>query len=85
MLAGIRRTATLIHRRKLLINRERCKPLLGEMGTYLWDQKASQHGEDKPLKKRDHGPDALRYFVNSLPDWRFDPYLIGGLNSVQKE
>lgn len=85
VLAGIRRTATLIHRRKLLINRERCKPLLGEMGTYLWDQKASQHGEDKPLKKRDHGPDALRYFVNTLPDWRFDPYLIGGLSSVQKE
>ena len=72
VLDGIRRTATLIRRRKLLIHRERCKPLLGEMGTYLWDQKACQHGEDKPLKERDHGPDALRYYVNFLPDWRFE-------------
>lgn len=72
VLDGIRRTATLIQRRKLLIHRQRCKPLLGEMGTYLWDEKACQRGEDKPLKERDHGPDALRYFVNSLPDWRFE-------------
>lgn len=72
VLDGIRRTATLIQRRKLLIHRERCKPLLGEMGTYLWDEKACKRGEDKPLKERDHGPDALRYFVNSLPEWRFE-------------
>lgn len=23
-------------------------------GTYLWDEKACKHGEDKPLKERDH-------------------------------
>lgn len=72
VLDGIRRTATLIRRRKLLIHRQRCKPLLGEMGTYLWDEKACRHGEDKPLKERDHGPDALRYFCNYLPEWRFE-------------
>ena len=72
VLDGIRRTATLIQRRKLLIHRQQCKPLLGEMGTYLWDEKACRRGEDKPLKERDHGPDALRYFVNSLPEWRFE-------------
>ncbi len=72
VLDGIRRTATLIQQRKLLIHRQRCKPLLGEMGTYLWDEKACRRGEDKPLKERDHGPDALRYFVNSLPEWRFE-------------
>ena len=26
----------------------------------------------EPLKERDHGPDALRYFAKSLPDWRFE-------------
>ena len=37
----------------------------------MWDDKAAQHGEDRPVKAQDHGPDALRYFVNSLTDWRF--------------
>lgn len=71
VLDGIRRTATLLQRRKILINKS-CAPLLGEMGTYLWDEKSCKLGVDKPLKERDHGPDALRYFVNSLPDWRFE-------------
>lgn len=54
-----------------LINKT-CSPLIGELGTYLWDEKFCKIGEDKPLKERDHGPDALRYFANSLPDWRFE-------------
>ena len=69
VLGGIRRTATLIERRKILINTQ-CAPLLGEMGTYLWDKRGGPNGEDRVVKERDHGPDALRYYVNSLPDWR---------------
>lgn len=71
VLDGIRRTAALIQRRKLLVNKT-CAGLIGELGTYLWDEKSCKLGVDKPLKERDHGPDALRYYVNSLPDWRFD-------------
>lgn len=71
VLDGIRRTATLIQRRKLLVNKS-CTGLLGELGAYLWDEKSCKLGVDKPLKERDHGPDAMRYFVNSLPDWRFE-------------
>ena len=71
VISGIRRVSTLLQLGRLKINKT-CTPLLGEMGTYLWDQKACQHGEEKPLKERDHGPDALRYFANSLPDWRFE-------------
>ena len=71
VLEGIRKTASLIKQRKLLIN-EQCSPLLGEMGTYLWDEKSCKLGIDKPLKERDHGPDALRYFVNSLAEWRIN-------------
>ena len=61
VLEGIRKTASLIKQRKLLIN-EQCSPLLGEMGTYLWDEKSCKLGIDKPVKERDHGPDALRYY-----------------------
>lgn len=72
VLAGIRRTATLIKQGRLMVHKERCAGLIGELGTYLWDEKSCKMGVDKPLKERDHGPDALRYYSNSLPDWRFD-------------
>lgn len=68
---GIRKTASLIARRSILIC-EDCPCLIGEMGTYVWDEKASQRGDEKPVKQNDHSADALRYYVNSLPDWRFD-------------
>lgn len=71
VLDGIRKTATLIKRRKIRICSE-CVGTVDEMGTYLWDEKASKHGEEKPVKERDHAPDALRYYVNSLPSWRFE-------------
>lgn len=68
VLDGIRKTATLLQQRQLLIY-QGCKGLIDELGLYLWDKKT---GDDKPVKENDHGPDALRYYVNSLPDWRFD-------------
>ena len=71
VLGGIRRTAVLIQRRRLMVNRS-CNGLIGEMGAYVWDEKACRHGEDKPVKEQDHGADAVRYFCNSLPDWRFE-------------
>ena len=71
VLDGIRKTSTLFQARRLLIH-ERCAGLLDEIGTYIWDEKASLRGEERPVKERDHGPDALRYYVNSLPDWRFE-------------
>ena len=69
VLDGIRRTGTLLGRRELLIH-DSCVGLIDEMGTYLWDDKAAMRGEDRPIKQQDHGPDALRYYINSLPDWR---------------
>ena len=71
VLDGIRKTSTLFQTRRLLIN-ESCTGLLDEIGTYIWDEKASLRGEERPVKERDHGPDALRYYINSLPDWRFE-------------
>lgn len=36
---------------------------LGEFGTYAWDPKASERGEDKPIKIGDDCMDAVRYFA----------------------
>ena len=70
VLDGIRHIGTLLANRTLQIH-DTCVGLIDELGTYMWDDKAAQHGEDRPVKAQDHGPDALRYFVNSLTDWRF--------------
>lgn len=71
VLNGIRKTASLLHRKKILINVQ-CPQLRKEMTLYSWDDKAAIHGEERPVKEYDHSEDALRYYVNSLPDWRFE-------------
>ena len=38
-----------------------CRELVAELSDYRWDPDAAAAGIDKPLKERDHGPDALRY------------------------
>ena len=68
---GIRKTGIFFNRRCLLVH-ERCSGLIDELGTYMWDDKAAEHGEERPVKQQDHGPDALRYFVNYLHDSRFE-------------
>ena len=71
VLDGIRETATLITRKKLHVH-ERCKGLLNEFHSYVWDEKAAQRGEEKPVKMQDHGMDAMRYYVHTvLPEWGY--------------
>lgn len=71
VLDGIRAVATLIGQRKLMIHRHNCPGLLSEMRSYVWDEKAGQMGDEKPVKMLDHGPDGLRYYCKTiLPDWR---------------
>ena len=71
VLNGIRRVSQLFSRRVLMIHRQ-CQGLIGELQSYVWDSKAAQMGVEKPVKSLDHGPDALRYYVNtSLPKWRY--------------
>lgn len=71
VLDGIRKTGALIQKRVIQVHNT-CSGLIDELGTYAWDQKASTRGTEKPVKQQDHGPDALRYYVNSLPAWRFE-------------
>ncbi len=38
-----------------------CKETIKEYTNYVWDSKASERGEDKPVKQHDHTKDAERY------------------------
>lgn len=71
VLDGIRKTATLVQSRRILVN-STCTAIIDEFGTYSWDEKAAQRGEEKPIKTSDHSLDALRYRINYLPDWWFE-------------
>lgn len=42
-----------------------CTNVIKEYTNYLWDSKATERGEDKPLKVNDHGKDAERYALFS--------------------
>lgn len=67
---GIRSVANLLAAGLLRIHRS-CTGLLDELPGYVWDEKAAERGEDKPMKVNDHSVDALRYVVHSTAyEWR---------------
>lgn len=67
---GIRDVASLLAAGLLRVHRS-CTGLIEEMPGYVWDEKAAEKGEDKPVKINDHSVDALRYAVHSTaPEWR---------------
>lgn len=44
----------------------KCKNTIIEFASYTWDEKAMEHGEDKPVKQHDHAMDAVRYFCYTV-------------------
>ena len=71
VLPGISDVATLLGTNRLCFAEGATPDLLRELSGYSWDPKAQQRGLDAPVKKDDHGPDALRYAVRHLaPAWR---------------
>ena len=64
---GIRRVGNLFGQNKLMIVEENCPKTKEELNSYVWDSKAQQRGEDKPLKENDHIMDLIRYTINGLP------------------
>lgn len=50
----------------------KCKNLIREIESYVWDSKKAARGIDEPLKKDDHSVDALRYALNTHRVSRFD-------------
>lgn len=66
VLNGISLVSTLIQKRILRINR-RCKNTIREMQSYVWNTKtAMEKGKEEPVKKNDHGPDAVRYGLKTM-------------------
>ena len=61
---GIRTVASLISTNKLAVSSS-CTGLIDEIPGYAWDPKATEHGEDKPIKIADHSVDALRYAITT--------------------
>lgn len=67
---GIRSVAALLAAGRLLVH-ESCTGLLDELPGYSWDPKATERGDDAPIKSDDHSADALRYAVHSTAhEWR---------------
>lgn len=61
VLDGIRFFASLLKNHSVKFSSE-CKMTIREFSSYVWDTKASEHGEDKPVKVFDHAMDSIRYF-----------------------
>ncbi|MBR2528822.1 MAG: PBSX family phage terminase large subunit [Blautia sp.] len=62
---GIRLVGMMMSLGKLCIASS-CANLIAEIGGYVWDAKAADKGEDKPVKARDHAVDAMRYFCSTV-------------------
>lgn len=62
---GIRLVSTLLNLGKIVFE-EGCVNTRKEFASYIWDEKAAEHGEDKPVKQFDHAMDAMRYFCYTI-------------------
>lgn len=65
VIEGIRNMATALSSGLILYN-DCCTNTFREFYSYVWDEKAAERGEDKPLKQNDHCMDSDRYFVNTI-------------------
>lgn len=65
VLDGIRFTASLLSECKIFFS-EKCTNTIKEFNSYVWDEKAANRGEDKPIKDNDHAMDAVRYYCYTI-------------------
>ncbi len=65
VLDGIRAVARYLNMEKIRFS-DTCKEVFKEFGSYVWDEKAAERGEDAPVKAHDHCMDAIRYFVYTI-------------------
>lgn len=65
VLDGIRNVATALSEMMVRFN-DCCVETFKEFDSYVWDKKAADKGEDKPVKANDHHMDADRYFINTV-------------------
>jgi PBSX family phage terminase large subunit len=62
VIEGIKVVSKFISQKNLVIHKS-CTTLRECIQTYSWDPKAADQGEDKPLKKKEHILDSLRYSI----------------------
>lgn len=62
---GIRFVAALLNKGKIIFSSS-CENTIKEFASYIWDPKAADRGEDKPIKQHDHAMDAVRYFCYTI-------------------
>ncbi len=62
---GIRNMGTALSEGMIFYN-DCCTNTFREFFSYVWDEKAAERGEDKPVKQNDHAMDSDRYFVNTI-------------------
>lgn len=60
VLLGIKTVNKFIAGKNIVVQAA-CKTLIEQLQSYAWCPKASERGEDKPIKSADHSCDALRY------------------------
>ena len=65
VLDGIRFVATLLNQRTIFFDIS-CENTIKEFASYIWDAKAADRGEDKPVKEHDHAMDAVRYMCMTI-------------------
>ena len=81
VLDGIRFTGMLLNTGQLFFLKK-CKNTIQEFGSYIWDAKACERGEDKPIKQHDHAMDAVRYFCYTVihkPKAKLNQNIKGGI------
>lgn len=62
---GIRLVGTLLNQGRIVFS-DSCTNTIMEFASYMWDAKAAERGEDKPIKQHDHAMDAVRYFCYTI-------------------
>lgn len=76
VLDGIRFVATLLNKEEIMFSKS-CKETIKEFSSYVWDEKATEKGEDKPIKQFDHCLDAARYFCYTILHRRAGVQIMG--------
>ena len=65
VLDGIRFVSMLLNIKAILFA-DSCEETRKEFGSYVWDEKALDRGQDAPVKQHDHCMDAVRYFCYTV-------------------
>jgi len=64
VLEGIKTVQNMFRDNRIRVHESKAKNCIKQLQTYSWDSKAQKLGIEKPVKRDDHSPDALRYAIN---------------------